>query len=338
MKFKKYSSIENSYRDLEINKIKNNVNPNEEWVVTEKIHGANFSFLVNRENNIAIAKRSGIIKNENFYNSEKILNKYLENILILVNDFFIFDNVQQVQIYGEIFGGLYNNKTDKEAKKIQKEVQYIPFNDFIVYDIAVDYIEKDTYYNERLFLEWDKLKEFTSKYNLKHVPELFKGTLEECLNYPNKYITKVPELYGLKPIENNICEGNVIKTVKDIRIGTFKERAILKNKNEKFKEKGKVKSKVKNVNITDEQRKWINEISKYFEKARLDALFSKGEVKKEWKQFGKISGLFFQDVMEDFIKDNPEFLEEDKKIRKYIANLSQKEARNYIRNILKKEL
>jgi hypothetical protein len=66
MGFKKYNSIENSYREKFLEKIKSIVPPTEKWVVTEKIHGSNFSFIYDVEN-LTCAKRTGLI-NENICN------------------------------------------------------------------------------------------------------------------------------------------------------------------------------------------------------------------------------------------------------------------------------
>ena len=337
MKFNKYTSIENSYREAEVQKIRDNVNPDEQWVVLEKVHGSNLSILTDGKD-VQVAKRTQVLgEGANFYDSDKILDIYSNRAKELFNQLSkqvegVGLPLDQIQIFGEHFGGLYNGKTDKGYKKIQKEVQYIPFTDFIVYDIRL-FVQ-----DEIAYLDWDWVKTLCNKYGFKTVPEIFRGSFEDCLKVPNDYATLVPELYGLEDIEGNITEGNVIKTVYDIRIGRLEERAILKDKNEKFKEKGKVKSKNKNTEITPEQQKWVQEISKYFEPARIDALFSKGEVEKDWKQFGKISGLFFKDVIEDFLKDNPEYQEQDKKVKKYIQNLAQNEAKLYLREILKREI
>ena len=94
----------------------------------------------------------------------------------------------------------------------------------------------------------------------------------------------------------------------------------------------------KEVVITDEQRKWAEEITKYIEPNRLYNLFSKGEVKKDWKQFGKIVGLFYKDVLEDFIKDNPEFNELEKGERKIIQKLARTTAQEITREVLRREI
>ena len=70
MKFKRYNSIENTYRTKTINTIAEQGKSGGEWVVEEKVHGANFSFWF--DGNLKTAKRSGFVGNdgENFFNSD----------------------------------------------------------------------------------------------------------------------------------------------------------------------------------------------------------------------------------------------------------------------------
>lgn len=44
MEFKKFSSLENTYRQNLIDKVQYEGKDGGAWIVTEKIHGANFSF------------------------------------------------------------------------------------------------------------------------------------------------------------------------------------------------------------------------------------------------------------------------------------------------------
>ena len=50
--FKKFNSLENSYRDNFISKIREQGFESEEYIVTEKLHGANYSFTVVIENEL----------------------------------------------------------------------------------------------------------------------------------------------------------------------------------------------------------------------------------------------------------------------------------------------
>jgi len=335
MKFTKYSSIENTYREKEINKIIENgfADKNIEWVVTEKVDGSCFSFISDGDN-VQVAKRTSVLsENElsKFFDADIMLEKYKDKVLELTKYMQEVYNVSEVQIYGEHFGGIYGGETIEGYSKIQKRVNYIPFTDFIVFDILL------TSENKKLFLDWNDVKYFSIKFGLKVVPELYRGTFEECLKYPNLFQTKIPEMYGLEYIENNIAEGVVIKPIKDLRFADG-ERVILKNKNDKFKEKGKIKKSKIKTNLSPEQEKWIDEISRYFEVNRINSLLSKGIAKLEWKQFGKLSGLFFKDALEDFIKDNPNFNEIEKGQRKLIQKFAQNRANEFIRDFMKRHL
>jgi len=303
------------------------------------VHNSNFSFLSNGDD-VQVAKRTAVLtENElqSFFDADIVYEKYRNKVLELTNYLKKFYKVSEVQIYGEHFGGIYNEEIEKGYTRIQNEVEYIPFTDFMVFDILVTF--KEVREEKKLFLEWDFVKELAENFRFKVVPELFRGTFEECLKYPNLFQTKIPEMYNLELIEGNIAEGVVIKPVKDLRFGSG-ERVILKNKNDKFKEKGRVKkSKIKkHINLTPEDEKWVDEITKYFEASRIQSVLSKGEVQLDWKQFGKLSGLFFKDALEDFIKDNPKFNELEKGQRKLIQRFAQANADEFTRNFMKKYL
>jgi len=335
MEFKKYDSIENSYREKEIERIYQHGfgDKDIEWVVTEKVHGSNFGFICGG-NIVQAFKRTSILSNEElekFFDADIMYEKYKDKVLKLTNYLQNIYNIPRIQIFGEHFGGIYNDQTEKGYTRIQREVHYIPFTDFIVFDIMI--WDKNTPY----YLDWDIVKELSKMFGFKTVPELFRGTFTDCLNFPNEYQTKVPELYGLEPIENNISEGNVIKPI-NTEYFPNGERVILKNKNNKFKEKGRIKKpkNTKNLNLNDEERKWVDEISRYFEVNRIQNLLSKGDVKLEWKQFGKVAGLFFQDALDDFKKDNPDFEKLEKGSKKLIQRYAQKQAQDFIRDFMKR--
>jgi hypothetical protein len=75
MEFKKYNSIENSYQEDFITNIKRQGFSDLEYVVQEKIHGANLSFMTDGQSIIS-AKRTGIIlEGEQFFNSKLVQEK-----------------------------------------------------------------------------------------------------------------------------------------------------------------------------------------------------------------------------------------------------------------------
>jgi len=80
MMFKKYNSIENTYREKQIEQVYLHEFNKEDYVVQEKVHGANFSFITDGKT-IQVAKRSGLIaENESFSNYKYVMDKYAEAI------------------------------------------------------------------------------------------------------------------------------------------------------------------------------------------------------------------------------------------------------------------
>jgi hypothetical protein len=101
------------------------------------------------------------------------------------------------------------------------------------------------------------------------------------------------------------------------------ERIILKNKNERFKEKAK-KEKIQKVEVplNENELKVLNILNEYVTESRMFSIFSK-EGKLEDKLFGKVLGLFILDCITDAIKDNPEIQE--------LIDLNDKEQFDYKR-------
>ena len=75
MQFTKYSSIENSYREKYINQIIEQGYANEEFVVSSKTDGANFSFIYDGKE-VEVASRTQIVDGT-FFNCQLVIDKYI---------------------------------------------------------------------------------------------------------------------------------------------------------------------------------------------------------------------------------------------------------------------
>ena len=302
MDFQRYSSITNSYDSKMINKIIAFGYDKVEWVVTNKIHGANFSFYTDGVY-IQCAAKNGILEEgDKFHNYPKLLDRYKE--LIIEVHKAISDSsdvpIHQVALYGEYFGGTYSHPDVKRipnASKIQKGIQYCPDNDFYLIDIKVD---------GRL-MNYDAMADIAERFGFLYAEPLCRGSLQQCLEYPNDFQDPTYKFYGLPVIEgDNVTEGVVIRPVKPLFFsmgdGGFK-RVILKNKNEKWKEKASQTRKVKTpMELSDEVRDQINNLSGLVTDNRLNNVLSHlGEI--EAKDFGKLIKEFSMDVWEDYIND-----------------------------------
>lgn len=138
---------------------------------------------------------------------------------------------------------------------------------------------------------------------------LFQGTLVECLKYPNAFQSKISEWLGYPSIEDNICEGVVIRPITPMYLRNG-DRVLIKNKNERFAEKKSIRKRNKMLEVPIEQSpeliSLIDEISQFVTENRLANVVSHiGEVHVP-KDFGKIMGLFAKDALEDFMKEYSE--------------------------------
>ena len=236
MEFIKYGSITNCYRQKEINFLISNGHTNNdiEWVATEKIHGANFSFYVKRVEDgelvVLCGKRNSImdpVEYSKFFNSLEVFKKYEQAVK---NVYLQLDNVEWVIIYGELFGGAYNNipKPTPTTKCVQSGIYYCPHNDFFAFDIRTN----------NGYMDYDSCAEICKKVGLNSVKALFRGEFKDVMNWSSSHNadnTSIPSEFGLDPIDNNQREGHVLKPVIN-RMYDDNTRIILKDKNNRFDE------------------------------------------------------------------------------------------------------
>lgn len=323
MIFKTYNSIENAYQTRVIDQIRLQSFWEEIFIVQEKVHGANFSFFSDGKE-IKIGKRTAFIdKDEKFFNAHHILEHYKKNVMEVFKKVkTIYPDVETVVIYGELFGGGYKHKEVepvKDAVKVQKGIEYAPHNEFYAFDIKL---------NGTTYLDIDITNQIFEETGFFYAKILFQGTLEEALKFPNDFDSKIPAWLGLPEIENNMCEGTIVKTLKTKYFGNG-SRVILKNKNEKWTEKSKMVRKErpaqKEVRFSENAQNIWDEIQKYATINRLNNVVSKiGEF--EPKMVGKVIGLFSKDILEDFEKDFQKAFttiekEEQKRINKKLNSL-----------------
>lgn len=295
LEFKKYNSIENSYRTKFLYKIQDEGHSGGEFVVQEKIHGANFSIWSDITKTLP-AKRSGFVAgDDNFFNCHVVVKKYYQQIRAMFGKLQHEKNAETVTLCGELYGGLYPHKDVKptqNAMKVQKGVFYCPHNEFYGFDIMVD----------GFLLGVDETNALYDEFDIPHAETLFRGTLEKCLEYPNEFQSKLWEKFDLPPIEDNVCEGVVIKPA-DVKFLYDGSRVILKNKNEKFTEVQKErKPKEPHVFAPDAQLAFET-MSEYVTENRLRNVLSKiGPVTKT--DFGMVMGAMNKDLTVDFLKDH----------------------------------
>jgi len=141
--FKKYTSIENTYRNEFLNQIKDHGFWNDDFVVQEKVHGANLSYWTTNGEDFFSAKRTAqLSEGDKFYNFELLLEELkpkFQNIWLDLKKYVA--DLKQVTIFGEVIGGDYPHPKiakDTSAIKVQKGIYYSPKNHFYAFDILIN--------------------------------------------------------------------------------------------------------------------------------------------------------------------------------------------------------
>lgn len=315
--FKKYCEIENTYRVDFIQKIKDlNLDPNIQFACFNKVDGSNFSIILDENDNFLYAKRTNIVSpSEKFQNCEHVINTMdLVNKIKKIKEYVIkkFDinktyGVDKclVQIYGELCGGMYRHhdvEKVKQAVKIQGRVSYHPDNIWIPFDGFIQISD-----NRIIYFNVDELADICKVADLPCQVEKFRGTLDECLNFNPEFVDDTGHvLFGLPIIEDNISEGVVIKPVYPIWFPNG-ERVILKNKNERFKEKTK-KNKIQKIEVPLNEYEYdlILKMEECITESRLMSVFSKESPSSD-NEFGKIIGCYMKDIIDEVLKENSYF-------------------------------
>ena len=305
--FTKYGSIENSYRNKFVSKIKIQGFGKSEYIVQEKAHGSNLSYITTDGINFVSAKRNSLIdENDFFHNHRKIREQLTPKFSNIWNELkSVYPSLEQLTIFGEIIGGSYPHPDvagDNTASKVQKGVFYCPTNEFYAFDILI---------NGDRYLDVDEANFLFEGEDILHAKTLFRGSLADCLDYSNAFDSLIPVLLDLPQMSPNICEGTVIRPVKTRYLADGK-RIIIKNKNEKWSERKRSVTTADPAPVSGKVALLKEAISTYVTENRLDNVLSQlGDVTPDDR--GKIIGLFSKDTIDDFTKDyETQILELDK--------------------------
>ena len=230
------------------------------WVGNEKVHGSNFSFWTDGTE-VKTAKRTGFLdKNSNFFNCSIIVDKYKQNILDLYQR---SGSVGVVTVYGELFGGNYNNPniSNKNVKVVQRDMSYHPDIEFIVFDVRMD---------EEYIQDYDTLRLLVIESGLKFVPEVVRGSWDEVKDYDveNGHSTVYQlydELKDYPPVRTKKWEGLVLRPIHKHFLVKLKTKTHLENK--------KV-SRVK-LNVDEEKSLCSQFVENNINEARVESAISK---------------------------------------------------------------
>ena len=251
-------------------------------LVSEKIHGANFSIIYNKDTDeVKFASRSKIISGDNFYN----VNSIKDELEMRMRDF-VSDNLQYIDYkIVTVFGELYGNR-------VQYNPIYVPFKlltpSFVAFDLYFDGEKKYTMndFYDVLSTYFPVLKNKLMK--LSEALEL-NVDIESSFALDNK----------VEDVSDNTMEGIVIQPLKSTYFYADGESFLIKKKSKKWSEKRK------SLGLTSEEKKEIpktiieavEKFSKYVTKNRLENVASKKTYLK--KDFENLLYDFHADALEE---------------------------------------
>ena len=330
IQFTKYGSIEHISDSNVLENIRLEELDKQEFIVQEKVHGCNTCFITDGDA-ICFGKRSGFIDaDEYFYDHEELIEHYRIRVIALFSVIKEkFPDIEMLTVFGEMFGGNYPHpdvENDRRITNIQKGVYYSPIHEFYAFDIYITNEENGRY------LSVEEANTFFEQGGFIYAKTLFSGTLEQCMQYPNDSVSVIPQWFGLPPIEDNICEGVVIRPLVPTYFsdGT---RVLLKNKNNRFGEKLSGKKRNPQWLIESTYSESLNNllltVEDYVTENRLNNVISKiGQIALP-KEISKLIALFSEDILKDFLKEysgNHAALEKNEKriFDKHISNFAAK--------------
>lgn len=301
--FEKYSTLENHYNNKFIEKIRYAGFDIGVWVAREKIHGTNFSILIERDA-VTPCKRTGpILPGESFFGHEIIMKKYHKSIEALRK---MIGNsaVLSYQVFGEFAGG-----------GIQKGVDYGE-KDFYVFDILV---KTDS---GQMFFDDGTVESTCNTFGFKIAPLLGRGKFEDLIKIPNEFqilTHRYNSMYAVDPKQanthewelelpsDNVCEGYVLKPNYPMFMNNG-ARVAIKCKNSKFSEKAKSDKPIKpKVELTEIDTDVLQKFSEYVTENRVNNVISKiGTVTH--KDFGKVMGWTIQDIFVEAAREGLELI------------------------------
>lgn len=205
-------------------------------VVTEKIHGANFSIIVRGPDKpVEFAKRSGVLADsDDFYSfRSQGLATRLAALARRAWDLATSRSPLSLTIYGELCGGHYPHPSVEAAegiRPVQRGVWYSPSLCFVCFDVAIVGSS-----SPHRFLDYDDACQLCDRAGFLFAQPLMVGPMHACVHdHPQHFGSTLPSRLGLPPLqEPNYAEGVVIRPIRERASGV---RHLVKRKIPEFSE------------------------------------------------------------------------------------------------------
>ncbi len=184
------------------------------WAVTEKIHGANFCFVIERGQVRGASRRRLLDETEGFFGWQTVRDTLavgLRETAARVAE----KGDERVCIYGELFGGGYPHPAVPPVTgvfPVQTGVWYAPDVQFAGFDIAIEGAQ------ERRYLDFEQTRSVLLGAGVPCITPLRVGTYEQATDFPIRFDSTIPATLGLPPLPSgsNLAEGIVVRPLREI--------------------------------------------------------------------------------------------------------------------------
>ena len=165
------------------------------------------------------------------------------------------------------------------------------------------------------FMDYDEAMRLLSEAGFMYCKPICTGTYEQVFNFPLGFLTTLPALFKLPPVENNLAEGVVVKPMKNTVVQTSKgqKRLIFKRKIPKFSERRAIPRPAEHLALqyNDPEKLELLKYEMYAlmtEQRLVNAISKVGrpEKKQDWVELKK---LLMDDVLETLESENEDLWE-----------------------------
>lgn len=179
------------------------------------MHGAHFAVLTNGVD-VRFAKRGAVLQpDQPFFGYETVAAGLAASALLGWQHVVATQaNVVLVAVHGELCGGRYPHDAVPAvpgARPVQTGVWYSPRVEFLVFDAAVYVQTPDAATPQRTWLPYPALTALVTHAGFTAVPHVFTGPRAAAMARNPRFTTRVPDLWRLPPIADNIAEGVVVR-------------------------------------------------------------------------------------------------------------------------------
>lgn len=282
------------------------------YVATEKIDGANFQIVIDKNGEVSYFRRTDKLSlDEKFYDFQSaIKDKDILKLIEKVKGHFIFDEYDEVHLFGELYGG-----------GINRRIPYVEKNEVKIkfFDI---FLTGEGY--KRVFSFYEITNLF-KRFELSHllVPVVKIGSWEEIWGID---VENLKSLVSYK--EDAISEGIVIKPLNMVVLDYYGSPVYVKKKSKTFEEISPTK-KMDQKEVHPLEKVFLS----YVNENRVLSFFTKEGRIKYYDQIGLYIKPILDDAWEDFLADYPDAFLDKKKI----IGKSGKEVAKILKNMLESD-